>query len=341
MDYETKRLKIVLWTVVSLLILSVLGVSLLFILKMHPSTPTPNPVNVGERISRADVSLVPDAVGEAGPDTVSDDGSTSIWHGANTRSWAGSGTQADPYLITKASELYGLSFRVGQGENFTGKYFKLGIDFDMNGDTLSFTPIGSYNNKFQGVFDGNGHTITNLQISTTVAGGLFGYLSGATITNLNIEIIFNQDTNADFGGLAYDVANSSKITDVNISYLETYSINQVKYCYVGGLIYNTRDSTIENCKVNNFTVDAECGSRLLGIYIAGLITYVYNTTVEGCMADVNFDIRMPDTSYLSEAIVAGLVGYENGTNVVYSNNLSCGSIKLTIESTDPHVYVGE
>ena len=44
MDYETKRLRIVMWTVVALLILSIVGASLLFATKMRHDEPTPNVV---------------------------------------------------------------------------------------------------------------------------------------------------------------------------------------------------------------------------------------------------------------------------------------------------------
>ena len=192
MDYETKRLRIVMWTVVALLILSIVGASLLFILKMHPSTPTPNQVNVGERISRASFkSTLTNA---------------DVWDGTSTTDWTGSGTSSSPYLITGASQLAGLSTSVNNGTTYAGKYFKLANDLDMNGDTYLFTPIGSYinysKNYFKGNFVGDGHSIVNLQIATDMEGGLFGYVANSTISNLNMEIIFTQDRTATFGGLA-------------------------------------------------------------------------------------------------------------------------------------------
>ena len=149
MDYETKRLRIVMWTVVALLILSIVGASLLFILKMHPSTPTPNQVNVGERISRASFkSTLTNA---------------DVWDRTSTTDWTGNGTSTSPYLITRASQLAGLSTKVNAGTTYAGKYFKLDINLDMHGDTLTFTPIGSSASKsFQGNLDGDGHT--NLHI---------------------------------------------------------------------------------------------------------------------------------------------------------------------------------
>lgn len=51
MDYETKRLRVVMWTVVALLILSVVGVSLFFAFKFRTPSETLNTVNIGTRIT--------------------------------------------------------------------------------------------------------------------------------------------------------------------------------------------------------------------------------------------------------------------------------------------------
>ncbi len=47
--------------------------------------------------------------------------------------------------------------------------------------------IGSYENPFKGIFDGNNHTIKNINISSgTEFVGLFGYTQNAVIENLMI-----------------------------------------------------------------------------------------------------------------------------------------------------------
>ena len=114
MDYETKRLRIVMWTVVALLILSIVGASLLFATKMRHDEPTPNVVNVGARIARGGLK--------------SNLTNADVWDGTSTTDWTGSGTSSSPYLITGASQLAGLSTSVNNGTTYAGKYFKLGID---------------------------------------------------------------------------------------------------------------------------------------------------------------------------------------------------------------------
>ena len=51
MNYEERRLKIVMWTVVALLILSIAGASLLFIMKLRTPSTRLNTVNIGSRIT--------------------------------------------------------------------------------------------------------------------------------------------------------------------------------------------------------------------------------------------------------------------------------------------------
>lgn len=71
----------------------------------------------------------------------------------------GSGTPGEPYLINTAAQLNA----IGAEPNDWDKHFKLGADIDLNGlRDSSFNLIGSDMRPFKGVFDGNGHTISNL-----------------------------------------------------------------------------------------------------------------------------------------------------------------------------------
>ncbi len=289
MDYETKRLRIVMWTVVALLILSIVGASLLFILKMHPSTPTPNQVNVGERISRASFkSTLTNA---------------DVWDRTSTTDWTGNGTSTSPYLITRASQLAGLSTKVNAGTTYAGKYFKLDINLDMHGDTLTFTPIGSSASKsFQGNFDGDGHTISNLHISETSSyGGLFGHVrtnnSSVKISNINIEVLFKQTsyTCEYFGTLvAYSVGTSQnnviidncKVTTASASTTFLFSGNKDEYTGVaGGLVGSARYTSFNDCSVSSMNTIVQQSSFAKDI--GGLVGILLNGKVTGCQASMD------------------------------------------------------
>ena len=117
-----------------------------------------------------------------------------VWDGAYAPWTQGSGTQADPYLIEIPQHLAWLAQKVNDGTStYNGVYFRLTSDLDMN--SLEWTPIGnSTTTRFKGVFDGDGHFIDDIYISSSVISygdgselgsyGLFGVVEGVSISNL-------------------------------------------------------------------------------------------------------------------------------------------------------------
>lgn len=108
--------------------------------------------------------------------------------------WAlsGSGTQADPYLITSASDWHELAIQ--QTAYATGKYYRLTADIIVTEGTNA-------NLAFAGIFDGNGHTITLNITSSQQRAGLFPYIAYLTVKNLHVTgQITTSNTQA--GGIA-------------------------------------------------------------------------------------------------------------------------------------------
>jgi hypothetical protein len=136
-------------------------------------------------------------------------------------SGSGSGTKDDPYRIFNAVQLNQVRHFCDQGE----VYFSLEADIDMtlwiseNNPTQGWTPIGDGTSSFSGIFNGNGHTISNLWINrpNTDNIGLFGKIdiSNAKIMNLKLE-------NADFIG-------NSNVGGI-VGYAEYASINSCTFC---------------------------------------------------------------------------------------------------------------
>ena len=79
-----------------------------------------------------------------------------------------------------------------KANSYAGKTVKLAADIDMS-DLDNWTPIGTTEKPFMGVFDGNNKTLSGLKISAdTNYQGLFGYVKGtsknrAQIKNLTME----------------------------------------------------------------------------------------------------------------------------------------------------------
>ena len=90
------------------------------------------------------------------------------------------------YEISTAEQLAGLAKLVNGGNNFSGKTIKLTADIDLNNQ--AWTPIGNGDNSFAffGTFDGDGYTISGLNVPDANAPGLFGCIFG-TVQNLIVK----------------------------------------------------------------------------------------------------------------------------------------------------------
>lgn len=158
--------------------------------------------------------------------------------GSTTADFSGKGTQASPYLIQNRDDLIKLRDRVNSETGYAGNYFKQTTDIDLDG--IEWIPIGtddSAKTKFKGIYDGDGHEITNLNNSDgRYYGGLFGDITG-TVKNLAV-IDCNITTTIYYGGAI--VGNGGTIEN----------------CYSTGTVYapngsaggiSGNGSTIKNC----------------------------------------------------------------------------------------------
>ncbi len=113
----------------------------------------------------------------------------------------GSGTVSEPYLISASADLAAL--QSDQDCWVSAANYYQTADIDMSGVTWS-TGIGVATTPFQGGFEGNGHTIDGLAITTSDStAGLFGSLTGI-VANVGFTGDVTSTSNADFstvGGL--------------------------------------------------------------------------------------------------------------------------------------------
>ncbi len=125
-----------------------------------------------------------------------------IWDGSIANGFGGGdGSQNNPYLIKTCAQLAYLAQTTNNGTTYSGKYFKLVKNLDLN--NRAWTPIGigdSDENDFStktfcGTFNGNEKIICNVSVNLTNnnQGGLFGVLYNAKIyqlliTNANVTV---------------------------------------------------------------------------------------------------------------------------------------------------------
>ena len=102
---------------------------------------------------------------------------------------ASKGALSAEHHIKSANELIAFSKDVNSGMTFEGTTVFLDADIDFSGGfSEQFEPIGNNSNYFQGTFDGQGHTVNNLAISSSLQYvGLFGYSTGTTIKNVVLD----------------------------------------------------------------------------------------------------------------------------------------------------------
>ena len=181
------------------------------------------------------------------------------WDGTDNTSWytdaeEDAGTADKPYEISTAEQLAGLAQLVNGGTNFSGKTIKLTADIDL-GDK-EWTPIGNDENwelKFSGTFDGDGHTISGLNVLDTLFPGLFGYVDGV-VQNLIVKGKVNAGNTAKGNDTAPGgiVCYGEKATVQNCGFYGAIYPGTNPY---GTILGCGNESTVKNCW--NYIADEE------------------------------------------------------------------------------------
>jgi uncharacterized protein (DUF2141 family) len=218
----------------------------------------------------------------------------------------GNGTELDPYQVATAEQLNNVRYHLD-------KHFIQTANIDLNAapynTDLGWEPIGSYGSPFNGTFNGNGKTISNLTINRSTADyvGLFGIAGQyAKIQNVKLE--------------------NTTVTGRNNT---------------GGLVGTNADSITNSCATGAVTGSEYVGG-LVGYNLVGDITNSYATvavsggTWVGGLAGYN-DWATISGSYTTGAVtgtayVGGLVGQNRQDSITNSY--------ATVAVTGTDNYVG-
>lgn len=130
--------------------------------------------------------------GEDDISLLNDENGTDVWVGNIAEKFAGgTGTESDPYQISNGAELAYLAQQVNGGTTYADSFFTLTADIDLNNQ--AWTPIGNENGfdvklAFSGTFNGDGYTVSGLNVPDTYCPGLFGQISiSAAVQNLIVK----------------------------------------------------------------------------------------------------------------------------------------------------------
>ena len=228
------------------------------------------------------------------------------------------------YTVTSADGLMNIAELVNGGKSDIN--ITLTADIDLTGK--DWTPIGTdYDNAYTGTFDGGGHTITGLTVTTNDEyAGLFGYLSNfnnaaGTVKNVVMDGI--QITCNHRSGYAGGVVGYSWGTIENCSVSGSVSAT----VSVGGVVGVQRDGSITGCS-SSATVKGT-------LYVGGVAGWTnFGATLTACYATGNVIIEIAPTQNISGG---GLVGFNDGISL-----LSCyatGNVTSTGSSTG-YVHIG-
>ena len=224
------------------------------------------------------------------------------------------------YTVTSADGLMNIAELVNGGKSDIN--ITLDTDIDLTGK--NWTPIGtSFSNKYTGTFDGGGHTIKGLTVTTNDQFvGLFGSIGYAgTVKNVMMEDV--QITSNRSSGFAGGVAGYSDGTIENCSVSGSVSGT----VYVGGVVGAQWGGSITGCSSS---------ATVKGTVDVGGVAGQTNSsaTLTACYATGNVTIEIDPKKNIAGG---GLVGMNAGSSL-----LACyatGNVTSTGSSTGK-VHIG-
>ena len=224
------------------------------------------------------------------------------------------------YTVTSADGLMNIAKLVNGGK--TDINITLTADIDLTGK--NWTPIGtSFSNKYTGTFDGGGHTIKGLTVTTNDQFvGLFGSIGNAgTVKNVMMEDV--QITSNRSSGFAGGVAGYSDGTIENCSVSGSVSGT----VYVGGVVGAQWEGSITGCS-SSATVKGM-------VHVGGVVGQTNGgATLTACYATGNVTLEIDPRKNIAGGSLVGFNG-GNGVRACYAT----GNVTSTGSSTG-NVHIG-
>ena len=261
---------------------------------------------------------------------------------AQTKPTRGNGSVDKPYEISSAAELAWFRDYVNNESQYASATLTEDIDLSefchaadaaTNTEELSWDPIGN-GRMYCGTFDGNGKTIRNLYINSTIMNkGFFGYANSGSIKNITFDNAKVKNTHYNGTGILTGVF--EKCTIENIKTLANCSVEgtentggiagvgagNISNCEnramvngtnnVGGIVGNSSDNTISSCANYGAVTGTESN-------VGGMVGFFSSGTIQNC---ANYgDISGADC-------VGNQIGYARICNL--NNVLGIGNVTAT------------
>ena len=261
---------------------------------------------------------------------------------AQTKPTRGNGSVDNPYEISTAAELAWFRDYVNNESQYVSATLTEDIDLSefchaadaaTNTEELSWVPIGN-GRMYCGTFDGNGKTIRNLYINSTIMyKGFFGYANSGSIKNITFDNAKVKNTHYNGTGILTGAFEKCTIENIktlaNCSVEGTYNTGgiagsgtgNISNCEnramvngtknVGGIVGNSCDNTISSCANYGAVTGTESG-------VGGMVGFFISGTIQNC---ANYgDISGADC-------VGNQIGYASICNL--NNVLGIGNVTAT------------
>ena len=213
--------------------------------------------------------------------------------------------ETDPYgntyFIQNKEELETLEAGVNSGVPTIGITFIQTADIDLDGSEENiWTPIGSYDNQFQGGYDGGGYEISGLYTNGRFWQGLFGY-TGAFAAIHNLSVSGSVTGVSGVGGIVgWNLGTIENCTNACVVQatqaacggITGYNEGTIAGClntgditgnssHVGGIVGQNPGVSVTNCRndgsvTGNASTESNAGG-IAGSTTQGIIANCYNT----------------------------------------------------------------
>ena len=214
-------------------------------------------------------------------------------------------TDENTIEVSSAAELAAIAVAVKNGNHFEGKTVSLTQNIDL-GEIANWNPIGfSLSSCFSGVFNGNYHTISNLNYDYAIdagniismpyhTAGLFGVCVNAAIRNVTLKNV--------------------NINLINTSgYYNAYSSIDSTNIYTGGLTGYASGTIIEGIILQNATIKGSTQSEAGTCFTGGIVGYATGgTSIEYSFVEGG-TVNGTCSSINGNGVVGGIIGQMQGS----------------------------
>lgn len=244
---------------------------------------------------------------------------------------SGNGTKENPYVIANATQLRAFAASLSDEKDYSNQNVVLSADIDVSGS--EWTPIGGSDYAFCGTFDGQGHSITGIQIGSATEAkeasqdemyfGLFGSLdSNAVVKNVTVDaqIYLHKGTSTMVGAIAgyssnaiIDSCEVKGNIESTVDKGNNFVAGVVGFLYKGAVINTSSAANVKSVAQGSV---AEAGG-ITALNNRALIAQCYTTGDVYASADRDEE---------GMAAPGGLVGVQAGSlvNSVAYGNVSAG-----------------